>query len=281
MSRTLFWTLVPNAANRLIAMSQKIISECALCMKVRELRESHFLPSAMYKNMKLPGDTSQIILDRTNPRIENRQIRDYLLCAECEERFSKHGERWVMGNGVRSASGTFPLQTMLNHATPIHDADDFSAFSGRAISAIDMEALTYFAISVFWRGSAHDWGCGERLSLGSYQEEFRQFLLSSVPFPRNAALLIVVSNATTLLEIATFPFGGKLGGMYHSYQFDIPGVEFTLSLGQRIPGAVRRICASRSPDKWIFLGKGHASVQMALDLMCDRTRMNQDKHSAS
>jgi hypothetical protein len=69
--------------------------------------------------------------------------------------------------------------------------------------------------------------------------------------------------------------------MYHSYQFNIPGVEFTLSLGQRIPDAVRRICAFRSQDKWIFLGKGDASVQMALDMMSDRTRMNQDKHSAS
>ncbi len=187
-----------------------------------------------------------------------------------------------MGNGVRSASGTFPLQTILHNATPIQHADDFSAFSGRTISAIDMEALTYFAISVFWRASAHDWGCAEhRLNLGSYQEEFRQYLLSSAPFPGNAALLIVVSNATTLLEIATFPFGGKVGGMYHSYQFNIPGVEFTLSLGQRIPDAVRRICAFRSQDKWIFLGKGDASVQMALDMMSDRTRMNQDKHSAS
>lgn len=232
----------------------------------------------MYKNMKLPGDTSQIILDRTNPRIENKQIKAHLLCAECEERFSKNGERWVMGNGVRAASGTFPLQTALKNARPIHHAKDFSAFSGRTISTVEMDPLVYFAASVFWRATAHDWGRAEnRLNFGRYQEEFRQYLLDSTSFPMNAALLIVVSDAATLLEIAAFPFGGKVGGTYHSYQFNIPGVEFTLSLGQRVPESCRRICACCSPERWIFVGHGNASLQMAFDTMADRIGLSQNE----
>jgi hypothetical protein len=242
-----------------------MVNTCALCTNIAELRDSHFLPSAMYKNMKLPGDTSQIILDRTNPRIENKQIKARLLCAVCEDRFSKNGERWVMGNGVRAASGTFLLQTALTNSKPIHDAQDFSAFSGGTIPAIDMDSLVYFAASVFWRATAHDWGRPKnRLDFGGYQEELRQYLVGSASFPMNAALLIVVSDATALLEIAAFPFGGKVAGAYHSYQFNIPGIEFTLSLGQRIPKSCRRVCAYSSPERLIFLGHGDTSLQMAL-----------------
>jgi hypothetical protein len=183
-----------------------------------------------------------------------------------------------MGNGVHAGSGTFPLQTALKNASPIHHAEDFSAFSGRMIPTIDMEALVYFAASVFWRAAVHDWGCPEQqLRLGSrYQEELRQYLLGRAPFPTHAALLIVVSDATELLEIGAFPFGGKVGGMYHSYQFNIPGVEFTLSLGLRLPEFCRRICAFHSPEKWIFFGHGNTGMKMASELMADRIKMSQN-----
>jgi hypothetical protein len=258
-------------------MSQKIIATCPLCKNNAELQKSHFLPAAMYKNMQYPGDTSHISLDRKNLAVNNprtsKQVKDYLLCAQCEDRFSKNGERWVMTNGYHS-SGMFPIQMALKNATPSHHAEDFSTYSGQVVPDIEMEPLVYFATSVFWRAAVHDWGDAEyRLQLGSqHQEEFRQFLAGTGSFPTNAALLIVVSDATTMLEIAAFPFGGKINGTYHSYQFNIPGVEFTLSLGQRMPRACRRICAFHSPERWIFMGHGNSSLQMASDLMADRAR---------
>jgi hypothetical protein len=223
-------------------MSQKLIAACRLCKNITQLQNSHFLPAAMYKHMQCPGDTSHIILDRQNLAVKNprtsKQVKDHLLCVECEDRFSKGGERWVMTNGFHS-SGRFPLQAALMNATPAHQATDFSAYPGTTIPGVELESLVYFATSVFWRAAVHDWGDAEyRLQLGShYQEEFRQYLMGVASFPNHVALLIEVSDASTLLEIPAFPFGGKTDGTYFSYRFHIPGVGFTLFLGKRIPEA--------------------------------------------
>jgi hypothetical protein len=131
---------------------------------------------------------------------------------------------------------------------------------------VELEPLVYFAASVFWRATAHDWGSAEqRLNFGSrYQEELRQYLLAQAPFPVNAALLIDVSEAETFLEIAAFPFGGKVDGTYYRYEFHIPGVQFTLFLGERIVGAARKRCVVHSSEKWIFLSRETRGFAMAL-----------------
>ena len=221
--------------------------------------------------MKLPGDTSQIVLDRTKSRIDNRQVKTHLLCALCEDRFSKNGERWVVGHGFRTP-GSFALQTALKIAHPLAETDDGWAFSGRTTPGVEMEPLVYFGASVFWRATAHDWGCAaHRLAFGSrYQEEFRQYLLGTGAFPSNAALLIDVSDATTLLEIAAFPFGGRVDGTYSRYEFHIPGVQFTLFLGQRMLEAARRLCAVHSSEQWIFLSCNPRGLTLASDMMADR-----------
>ncbi len=258
-------------------MSQRIAAACRLCRNVTELQNSHFLPAAMYKHMHFPGDTSHIIMDRQNLAVKNprtsKQVRDHILCVECEDRFSKGGERWVMTNGFHP-SGSVPLQAALMNATPAHHATDFSAYPGTATPGVELEPLVYFAASVFWRAAVHDWGdAGYRLQLGSrYQEGFRQYLMGVAPFPNHVALLIEVSSAATLLEIAVFPFGGKVAGTYFIYQFNIPGVGFTLFLGQRIPGAVFRICTVHSPKRWIFRTHGNTGLLMAVDLMAERIR---------
>jgi hypothetical protein len=268
-------------------MTPKVIEECALCKYVRELRESHFLPSAVYKNMKVPGDTSQVILDRKRSRIEKKQIRTHLLCAECEDTFNKNGEAWVMGHGFH-ATGTFPLQNALKAAKPVAETDDGWAFSGVGVPDVRMDPLTYFAASVFWRASVHDWRCEEyRLHFGDgYQEQFRQYLLGQASFPCNAALIIDVFDATERLEIGcqnllvvsppTFPYGGKVEGRYCKYEFDIPGVHFALFLGQRIPEAARRLCAVHSHERWIFLSTKAKAVSMTLDMMSDYVRMRRN-----
>jgi hypothetical protein len=84
--------------------------------------------------------------------------------------------------------------------------------------------------------------------------------------------MIDVSDATTLLEVAAFPFGGRVDGTYCRYDFHVPGVHFTLFLGQRMPEAARRLCAVHSSEQWIFLSRSPGELILASDMMADRVK---------
>jgi hypothetical protein len=250
------------------------IGACALCKAIDQLYRSHCLPAASYKHLQDPGDPTHIILSSEKHYRTSKQVWDYLLCRSCEDRFSNKGERWVVSNGFH-ASGTFPLHSDLKSAQALCKVGDGWAFSGRATAAVEVEKLTYFAASVFWRAAIHDWQFEERLVFCRYQEEFRQYLLGEADFPQNAALIIHVSDTPKPLAIATFPVGGKIDGTYYRYDFRLPGLLFTLFLGQRMPRAARILCAVRSPERMIFLSnKTEAHVEeMALDMIADQLRV--------
>ena len=76
--------------------------------------------------------------------------------------------------------------------------------------------LAYFAASILWRGSAHQWRFGKqlltRISLGPYEEELRQYLLGQTQFPRNAVLAVDVIADAILRRGVIPPFGGKREG---------------------------------------------------------------------
>jgi hypothetical protein len=79
---------------------------CALCLEVKELQDGHFIGKALYKIarnrggavVKTPGLFIGI----------DTQVRDYLICRECEQLFSRRGEEYVMGL-VKQDAGNFPL----------------------------------------------------------------------------------------------------------------------------------------------------------------------------
>jgi hypothetical protein len=68
---------------------------CKLCLEEANLQESHYLGRALYKlsrdNGELPILRSPDLIIRTQ-----RQIKDYVLCWNCEQRFTKMGEDYLM-----------------------------------------------------------------------------------------------------------------------------------------------------------------------------------------
>lgn len=263
-----------NALHKDVPTSANMTAACALCESIAQLRRSHCLPSATYKHLQDPGDPTHIILSRGNHYRTSKQVKDYLLCDACENKLSKQGEQWVVSNGFH-ASGTFPLHTALKNAKPLANIEGGDAFSGRGTPGVEIEKLVYFAASVFWRAAVHDWGFEERLLFGSrYEEELRRYLMGRAAFPVNAALVVHVSDTPTPLAIATFPVGGKVDGAYHRYHFRIPGLLFTLFLGQRIPSGAPILCAVRSPERMVFLSnKSEAKLEnKAVDMMADLFR---------
>jgi len=124
---------------------------------------------------------------------------------------------------------------------------------------VDVDQLVYFATSVLWRAATYDWsriyGFGEKLDLGPYEEELRNFLLGLNEFPQNGSMIVYVADEDTPYAGATSPTGGRTKYNYFQYSFLIPGARFSLLLGQSVPTDSRLMCAVRSAERVVFLTK--------------------------
>jgi hypothetical protein len=79
-------------------MSERPTGVCRLCLLEMPLLKSHYMPAALYptKRQKAKSKFATRDVVHTEPTPE---IKNYLLCRECESRFSENGEsdvlRWV------------------------------------------------------------------------------------------------------------------------------------------------------------------------------------------
>lgn len=227
---------------------------CKLCLQDKDLRDSHFLPAAIFAQLRMPTlkNPNPVLITPETSLTTSRQIKDYALCNECEQRFSAQGESWVLANMARVEG--FLLQECLSNAGPLDANKDFAIFSGAAIACVNMDALVYFAMSVFWRAAAHEWrnvsGPMNGIALGPYQEPVRLFLLGG-SFPANAVILVSVWPNREVPLMAYTPRKGDAPG-YEAFNFLIPGIEFRLLLGDQIPIQLRATCSQTSPSRCIF-----------------------------
>lgn len=236
---------------------------CRLCGETRDLQDSHFIPAAFYNLLKTLGarHSNPIVM---NPRLQietSAQVRAHMLCRACEERLNRGGERWVLANCWRTYT-EFPLREVLCAATPVERSPRFAAYAGAAIPGVDVDRLTYFGASVFWRGGLHGWrNVGGhvpiRLDFGRYEDELRLFLLGEGAFPADMVLTVVVTGATEAVphRAVTFPYlkGRDPEARYRHYRFVVLGISFELLVGNRIPAAVRALCSVRSPSRLVYV----------------------------
>lgn len=150
----------------------KPLATCPLCKLERELRESHFMPAALYPRHR---DLQFAMGDGT--RFDPMEIKAYLLCGDCEQRFNHNGEnevlRWL---AAKAKAGTSPLQKKLREVQPVFRDTPPSGDCYFASSlGIDAEKFAYFGLSLLWRAAAHSWPLAPgrsstRLELGAYEE---------------------------------------------------------------------------------------------------------------
>lgn len=234
------------------------IGQCPLCRNHASLQSSHFLPRGLYKLLRDPTDPKHVVLGRTRTERTTKQVKAFLLCRACEDRFDKFGEGWVLSHGVRP-NGEFRLQTLLKDSCAgTRLVDDSVMFRASSVPGLRIDRLVYFAASIYWRAAVFDWsdqfdGCTP-LDYGPYTEAMRLFLLERAAFPYNGVLYIAVSTQDRPLTAMSTPFGGRsTDGSFFAYHLHIPGIRFILLLGQRIPHGLRNLCSVNSPDRPIFL----------------------------
>src|SRR5262249_6542332 len=173
------------------------IGQCKLCLKSKELQNSHYLPSEVYRVLREGS------LENPNPVLNSRssivqvsdQLKAHLLCADCEGLFDRNGEKWVLSKMARREG--FPLWEILKSKSPVKVEETTSTFAGSSIPELNMDKLVYFGLSVFWRGAAHQWrsrrGAIDRIMLGPYEERLRKFLLGRAAYPDMVSIVISIS----------------------------------------------------------------------------------------
>ena len=132
------------------------VGQCKLCLSQTELMDSHFLPASIYKLCRdaMTGQ-NPIAVSRGVAKHTTEQISDYVFCSDCERRLNENGEAWVHMNMARP--GGFLIRDALEKVPPAMATESFAAYSGGTVAGIDMDRLSYFGLSIFWRAAVHRW----------------------------------------------------------------------------------------------------------------------------
>lgn len=234
------------------------IGKCKLCLRDGlELQDSHFLPKGVYRILRddgAPNPNPWLISERKSVQI-SLQLKAPLLCRDCEQRFSKHGEAWVLANCLKK-DRSFPLASILASREPdvVSDRDLTRVYWAANIPEINCSALSYFAASMFWRGSIHTWNQDGSIpvELGPFQESFREYLLGQADYPDECALLVSVREGEEIDRLTHAPIGERRD-LFHVYRFPMPGLVFSLAVGRNIPTNFRQGCFAHMPNKPIIV----------------------------
>ncbi len=188
--------------------------------------------------------------------MKHAQIKDYVLCKRCEDRFNKHGEGYMF-EMMKTAAG-FKLLDRLTVAPPMSfDVADHVAFSGEDIG-LDMDALAYFGLSVFWRAGAHTWPSKltvaptYSIDLGTWLDPIGAFLLGG-PWPGGLSLMVTAAEDTFSQGFLLFP--GRTVGLLRemqSYGFLTCGIHFSIFLANPVPFPYALFCCTSARRRPIF-----------------------------
>jgi hypothetical protein len=166
-----------------------------------------------------------------------------LLCHSCEQRLSVNGEAWALTHCWRGK--TFSLRSILTAATPEEATTEVSIYWTSKIAAVNRSALTYFAASMFWRASIHNWwieGSDSPIDLGPYSELLRRYLMGIADFPETCALVVVVDSTDTdaTKSVQFIPAARRFAGC-HMYVLHFLGIQFQLFAGKMFPEQYREM----------------------------------------
>jgi hypothetical protein len=220
---------------------------CKMCFGQKDLIRSHLIPRAAYELCR-SADSEPIKITAEVVMQTSRQTQDHLLCSECDNLLSSRGESWVLPK-LQTFNQGFPLYDLLVRVPPDVTVGVGAGYATCRNPAIDVQAITHFAIGIFWTASVHSWtkhGREPRIDLGPYQEQLRLFLFGEGSFPKYVSLVVGVALPQTQFINATEPYrGGKAGG--RNYIFNVPRMQFVMTVGKTITPDFVETCFYRNP----------------------------------
>jgi hypothetical protein len=243
-------------------VTNPFIGSCRLCQQVGEPKISHVQPAGVFKKLRDPNskNPNPAQLSKKGMVQTSRQPTARLLCTDCEQRFNREGEKWVLGNCYHG--GIFPLRDMLLRGTQERVSIGLACWAS-SVPEIQINQLVYFATSMFWRASIYRVPFEDEennVNLGTrYEEPSRKYLLGVSDFPRDAAIMVTVSPAPKESAAVWSPSGDKFkgdryGGVpFWAWRCSVPGVVFDLFIGKMLPEVFHKMSLLRSTRNYIFM----------------------------
>ena len=126
------------------------VGTCRLCLAQNvDLQDSHILPKAAYRRIRPPPgepDVSPIMLADGVARFTDRQLTEPLLCSACEQRIGQRERAFL--EVCAHEDGSFPAANLV---PPLQSSD--RGLQEADGSALPVNDLVYFVLSVLWRSS--------------------------------------------------------------------------------------------------------------------------------
>ena len=113
------------------------------------------MPRALYRMARGSGrlgNQDPYVLRVTENKPSSHQVKDHVFCWDCEQRFSKNGEEYLMGM-VMKRNGKFPLLEMLDATATRMKMPKWRAYSAADTPNIDRSKIAHCALSIFWTSS--------------------------------------------------------------------------------------------------------------------------------
>jgi hypothetical protein len=231
---------------------------CKLCLReAKELQESHHIPRALH-----PKRLKQQFATRSKTGPVKDEIKAYVLCRECEERFNQNGESEVLRHLAAKTKDFSDLHRTLRFAPPREEHPDVMRFAGHEVDC-HMDKFAYFAMSIVWRGCVHDWTMldGEvrpASPMGDFQEQIRRYLLGETCLPPDMVVLVIVCSDKQSRNVWMIP-KEEVAENCINVRFLLRGILFRVLIGHQMPDFYRGMCCT-SPRKCLFYGNASHRV---------------------
>lgn len=223
------------------------VEKCPMCLETKNVVSSHLIPARVYEYLHAPG-TRPISISSKVTMGTGRQLQDYLLCPECEDRLNKGGEMWLLPL-FATYEGSFPLYDLLTKVPPEASFPEGAAYYVSKNPAIQVDKIVHFGMGVFFKAAVHSWEGKKKepmIELGPYLDSVRAFLMGETGFPERMTLNVGVLPPPVKAISCSYPYRGS-NTTCHNYLFYVSGIEFALGVGRKIDAVARDACFASSP----------------------------------
>jgi len=215
---------------------------CALCGQEKQLQESHIIPEFVFKQLYDSKHRFHVVstLPKRPRPLEQKGIRERLLCYECEQKFSIN-ERYARGVLL---GGT---EITVRHR-------------GRCLelSNLDYKKLKLFQMSILWRASVAKHKLFSRVKLGSHEQPLMKMLYEENPGTQQQYCCLVIglkSETGIQADFIDQPTRFRIDG-HTVYRFIFAGFIWVYFVSSHsIPTMFRQIALNEAGEMKVWIGQ--------------------------
>jgi hypothetical protein len=188
-----------------------------MCLTHKALIRSHLMSSGLYSLCDAP-DSDPVVVTREVVMQTGRELKDYVLCGDCDNSLSTNGENWLLPRLAR-IDGSFPLYEIVRKVPPECVDQDSTLYAVAKNAEVECEKIVHYAMGTFFKAAVHSWRGGRTeplIDLGKYTEPVRAFLTGEAGFPEKMALMIGMSPAPVRSIMFTQPYRGSARETHNS-----------------------------------------------------------------